>query len=202
MFCSRCGREVQPNAIYCSNCGAALAPTGAPIMAAEPFAAVQPVVTAEPLATSPRYAGFWRRFFALWVDSLLLCVLQLPVSLTIGQDLPFLFGSNGLPDFDALTASIGALALTNACTLLISWLYYALLESSATQATLGKLLLGVRVTDLEGRRIGFGRASLRWLARFVSNLTFGIGYVMAAFTSRRQTLHDLMTNTLVVKGRP
>jgi len=82
---------------------------------------------------------------------------------------------------------------------LIQWLYFALFESSRLQATPGKLLVGVKVTDMEGRRIGFGRATTRALAKGLSALLCYIGYLMAAFTAQRQALHDIMARTLVLK---
>ena len=81
------------------------------------------------------------------------------------------------------------------------WLYFAGLESSSRQATLSGPLLGVRVTDLEGERLTFTHATGRHFAMYVSAVTpFFIGYWMAFWTRRRQTLHDLLARTLVVKN--
>jgi Tfp pilus assembly major pilin PilA len=79
------------------------------------------------------------------------------------------------------------------------WFYYALMESSGQQATLGKRAVGIKVTDLEGNQISFGRATGRLAAHILSGVILGIGFAMAAFTSRRQTLHDKIAGTLVVK---
>jgi Tfp pilus assembly major pilin PilA len=81
------------------------------------------------------------------------------------------------------------------------WLYITGMHSSARQATVGKLALGIKVTDYRGERIGFARANWRFFAWIVSGLTFGVAYVMAGFTKRRQMLHDMMSKTLVVKKR-
>jgi uncharacterized RDD family membrane protein YckC len=81
----------------------------------------------------------------------------------------------------------------------LNWLYYALLESSAWQGTLGKKALGLEVTDLQGRRIGFGRASGRFFAKFISVLTLFIGFIMAGFTERKQALHDMIAGCLVIR---
>ena len=81
----------------------------------------------------------------------------------------------------------------------IGWLYYALQESSAAQATLGKRALGVRVTDLEGRRISFGRATGRLFAKIPSALILMIGFLMQPFTAKKQALHDIIAGTLVLK---
>jgi uncharacterized RDD family membrane protein YckC len=78
-------------------------------------------------------------------------------------------------------------------------LYFAALESTTLQASVGKLALGLRLADLEGRPITFARALLRRIARILSGFTFLIGYLMMLWTRRRQTLHDLMTGTLVLR---
>ncbi|MER3416968.1 MAG: hypothetical protein C4297_12250 [Gemmataceae bacterium] len=72
------------------------------------------------------------------------------------------------------------------------------MESSRTQATLGKMALGITVTDLEGNRIGFGKATGRFFGKIISALIFYIGFVMAAFTEKKQGLHDMMAGCLVV----
>jgi uncharacterized RDD family membrane protein YckC len=81
----------------------------------------------------------------------------------------------------------------------LNWLYYALLESSTWQATLGKKALGLEVTDVEGRRISFGRATGRFFAKIISALILFIGFIMAGFTERKQALHDMIAGTLVIR---
>lgn len=83
--------------------------------------------------------------------------------------------------------------------IVVSWLYYALSESSPKQATLGKQALGIVVTDLNGKRISFGKATGRYFGKYLSTITLFIGYLMAAFTDKNQALHDIMAGTLVVK---
>ena len=80
---------------------------------------------------------------------------------------------------------------------IVPWLYTALQECSTPQATFGKRLLFVQVTDLEGRRISFARASARFFGRLIP--TFGLGYLMALVTRRKQALHDLVARCLVVR---
>ena len=82
---------------------------------------------------------------------------------------------------------------------LVKWIYEALMESSSRQATVGKIALGLKVTDLEGKRISFSRASGRVFGKYISAMIFFIGYIMAGFTERKQALHDMIAGTLVVR---
>ncbi|MGC4090180.1 MAG: RDD family protein [Polyangiaceae bacterium] len=82
-----------------------------------------------------------------------------------------------------------------------SWLYFAIMESSPRQATVGKLALGLAVTDENGRRIGFGRATGRYFAKIISSIILLIGFMMVGWTARKQGLHDLIAGTLVYKSR-
>ena len=79
------------------------------------------------------------------------------------------------------------------------WLYYALMESSRFQGTLGKMAVQIKVTDLEGNRVSFGRATGRYFGKLVSALVLFIGYIMVAFTEKKQGLHDIMAGCLVVR---
>jgi uncharacterized RDD family membrane protein YckC len=146
----------------------------------------------EPLpAVATGYAGFWRRFLAYIIDSIILfAVLSL-------------FGVSGWPGDAEMKKIIEGTAQFNmnayAITLVAWWIYGAVLESSPWQATLGKMALGISVADSEGRRLSFGRALARNVAKLVSDFTLMIGYVMAAFTSRKQALHDIMTGCVLIK---
>ena len=81
----------------------------------------------------------------------------------------------------------------------LNWLYYALLESSAWQATLGKKALGLEVTDMQGLRIRFGRATGRFFAKIISSIILFMGFIMAGFTEKKQALHDMIAGTLVIR---
>lgn len=83
--------------------------------------------------------------------------------------------------------------------LMLSWIYYASMESSSWQATLGKKILGLRVTDLAGNRITFARASGRFFGKILSGMILGIGFLMAGFTARKQALHDILAGCLVLR---
>jgi len=80
----------------------------------------------------------------------------------------------------------------------VGWLYFAMMESSSTQGTLGKMALGIKVTDLNGGQIGFGKATGRYFGKIISALILLIGYIMVAFTEKKQGLHDMMAGCLVV----
>lgn len=134
------------------------------------------------------YAGFWLRFCAFVLDQVLLFVVNFFIGFVIG--------------FALASASKGAgVILIQVIGIVVSWLYYASMESSTKQATLGKMALGIVVTDLNGERIGFGKATGRYFGKIVSGLILCIGYIMAGFTERKQALHDMMAGTLVIKGR-
>jgi uncharacterized RDD family membrane protein YckC len=72
------------------------------------------------------------------------------------------------------------------------------MESSSRQATLGKMALGIVVTDMDGKRISFGRAVGRNLGKIISQIILFIGFLMVAFTQKKQGLHDIIANCLVV----
>jgi len=122
------------------------------------------------------YAGFWKRVAAALLDWLILGTVMEMVS-----NLPVIGHVDGAPE------------------LVIAWLYHAYLESSEYQATVGKMALGIVVTDLHGGRVSFGRATARFFAKLLSVITFFVGFIMAAFTERKQTLHDLVAECLVLK---
>ena len=144
------------------------------------------------------YGGFWRRVLAYIIDGIVLAVVLgmidavLGIGTTIGQ-LPGMSASYSYTADDR-GSSFLSVAL---------WLvYFAGMESSPMQATLGKKALGMVVTDLSGRRIGFLRGVGRYLAKFLSALILGIGFIMVAFTDRKRGLHDMLAGTLVWKGQP
>ena len=124
------------------------------------------------------YGGFWIRVVAAIIDGIVLAVIQFILNLFVD-------------DF----------AARNLINTVVGWLYYAGLESSARQATLGTMALGLAVTDLQGNRISFLRATGRYFAKILSALILLIGFIMVAFTEKKQGLHDMIAGTLVVKTR-
>ena len=204
MNCPNYGQPQPEDANFCSNCGAVLPaqttppaspqsqpegskptpeqpPQGSPGGYTDVIYAPDNVHFDNPQDSDynpgPSYAGFWKRLLALLIDGAILGVAGAILSSIFVRS-----GSNGTWFLSAL----------------LGWLYYSLMESSQSQATLGKQALGIKVTDLQGRRISFGRATGRYFAKFLSDITLGIGWLMAAFTEKKQALHDLVASTLVV----
>ena len=134
-----------------------------------------------------QYAGFWRRFVAMLIDSFILTLIQ------IGLVVLLVFSAE-----DIINQWGG---LIESLWLIFLWLYLAGMESSSKQATLGKMALGLQVTDLEGNRITFLRATGRMMAKLLSVMTLMIGYLMAAFTEKKQGLHDIVADCLVIKRK-
>lgn len=134
------------------------------------------------------YAGFWRRFVACFIDSVLLGVCSFIIGFIFG----FIYVS-------ITRTAAGAGIFGNILGILISWIYHAVLESSPKQATLGKMAIGIIVTDLEGERLSFARATGRHFAKILSAIILLVGYIMAGFTARKQALHDIIAGCLVIQ---
>jgi uncharacterized RDD family membrane protein YckC len=83
-------------------------------------------------------------------------------------------------------------------TLALIWGYYVGFEVSKYEATPGKIAMALRVTDLEGRRVGVIRSSIRHFAKLLTLATLSIGFFIAVFTRKRQTLHDLIAGCVVI----
>lgn len=186
MLCPECHKELVAGAINCSRCGASIQHRRAPM----------------------RYAGFWRRVAATFIDLALLSpivlgfreLVLLPVSpeeqlamrqLTSGQ----LSGKERQQVQQRFTARV---VYFWELAFFVGAPYFVLTESSTLRGTVGKYIMGLQVTDLNGRRIRIGRAFKRYLARLVSAMPAWYGFAMAGLTSRKQALHDFLAATLVV----
>jgi uncharacterized RDD family membrane protein YckC len=141
------------------------------------------------------YAGFLKRLGAVVLDWLILTA----VAWVAGFGLAVLFALGGGLETDESVDNFSA--FFSLVAFLGQWLYYAIMESSAWQATIGKRALGIIVTDDHGQRISFGRATGRYFAKILSAIVLLIGYIMAAFTEKKQGLHDMIAGTLVVVGK-
>lgn len=179
MHCPSCYRPISDTDRNCPSCGISLSVWNPP--------ASNPAARRARLDEERTFGGFWKRFAAYLIDSLILFVgsviLAVPLVLLLGTD----------------EASIERYELPlNLLSIVVGWLYFAIMESSERQATFGKQVLGIRVTDLDGERISFARASGRHFAKILSFLTLLIGFIMAGFTARKQGLHDMIAGTVVV----
>jgi len=159
-----------------------------------------------PAATvaTARYAGFWPRLGGWLIDQIIIAIpFNIVSDLLVSYNQPTVTtttdASNNIHIHwhgDWLT--LGVLLLASTIT---TWLYSSILQSSSRQATVGQRALGLIITDLDGNRISFARASGRYLATFLTSLTFGIGYLMVIWTKRKQTLQDMIAHTVVVPKR-
>jgi uncharacterized RDD family membrane protein YckC len=230
-FCTSCGSQVDQDTRFCNKCGQPVA-GGAPLaqtppVAATPYTPPPATYAAQPAAATPvyaqpaayaqaptsQYAGFWIRFVAYFVDSL---IVGIPMTVVIVV-VVMIFGAGSIaafksipanPDPDQIqaqlipmiTALIGAYAIFFVVVIVLSWLYFALMESSDRQATFGKAMLNLRVADANGNRLSFGHASGRFFSKIITGMVpFGIGYIMAGFTQKKQALHDFIAGTVVIR---
>lgn len=138
------------------------------------------------------YAGFWRRFAAYIIDVVI-------VSYFLNSLYWFLMNQVriGSRQYDMQETAVGIAFIP--ISIIVFWCYFSGLESSPLRATLGKLMLGIFVTDLNGQRISFGKATGRHFGKFISSFILTIGYLMAGFTEKKQALHDLMAGCLVLR---
>lgn len=155
------------------------------------------------------YAGFWLRFVAYLIDALLLNIINWMVIFPVMGFLGFGLGAavTGFDldsmtdgDFIAMATAIGGMLFAGGLIgTAINILYFTLMEASKYQATLGKLALGLKVTDTDGKQLDFIKALIRQVGKILSGIIFLIGYIMAGFTEKKQALHDMIAGTLVVK---
>jgi uncharacterized RDD family membrane protein YckC len=153
---------------------------------------IQPPAYPAPMfgtVTAVEYASFGARFGALVIDQIIVVVLGLILGF-VGGIVMAVSGST----------PTGGELIWNVLGILVTWIYYAGLESSSQMATLGKRVLGLKVTDLQGQRIDFARASGRHFGKILSALFLGIGFLMMIWDEKNQTLHDKMSGCLVVRG--
>ncbi len=199
LFCNRCGIANAPGSQFCSSCGTPMTPGAiagpSPSAAAAPQAGSYAAAPAYQAAgTGTHYGGFWIRVIAAIIDAIIVRVVISPITIMFGG-MSWLAGmGSGVPHLGMalLGGGISVLAIIAA-----GWLYEAFMESSSYQATLGKMIFGMKVTDLHGNRISFARATGRHFAKILSGMILCIGFIMAGLTERKQGLHDMLAGTLV-----
>ncbi len=207
MFCSRCGANVAEGAAFCASCGQPVGGVPPAPGAGMPQAGYAAAPAGANAAARPTvaYAGFWLRVVAAIIDGILIGIPMVPFYIAIfASMLPELRPTQN--PFELLPIILPRLFILMVIMLVASWLYWGLMESSAWQATLGKKALGLKVTDLEGRRATFGRTSGRFFAGrgagmfpYVGGLYFLISCICAGFTEKKQAIHDMIASCLVIR---
>ena len=197
--CEKCSADIPDGISSCAQCGTPVNVGQLGFVSVPPSAAPGEEISKapEPAASAwrPAYAGFWLRLAAFAIDVFLMFTSILLIASLSPARFEKLFPP--VTSFTELPQPSPAALLGLA---LFGCLYFAIFEASAWQATPGKRIFRLSVTDTRGRRLSFGRALLRNLARQLSGIFF-IGYVMIGFTAKKQALHDLLASTLVLRRR-
>ena len=146
------------------------------------------------------YAGFWKRLAAAWIDTLVTGAIWTIIAIIWSfYDFYYVFRLETFTTLEELKEEYAvAQGYSVAISLAIAWVYFSVFESSSKQGTLGKLAVGIKVTDMHGNRIGVGIAIGRNFCKLFSMLIVFIGFIMLAFTKRKQGLHDMMSGCLVI----
>ena len=189
--CASCGSPALPDGEFCLFCGDLLTESGRHLAVRPPSS-----TTIVPTTEGREYAGFWRRVWAGTIDVSLEILVALLISLII--DFGFSLAGRVLGIEHESAAYITG--FTFIVVLAVGgWLYAALSESSRYRATIGKRIMRLQVVTADGEKLNFGQASVRHVMKFLSLFTAGIGFLMAGFTKRRQALHDLPNDCLVIR---
>ncbi|HTW22300.1 MAG TPA: RDD family protein [Candidatus Baltobacteraceae bacterium] len=206
MICSSCGATVADGTAFCGSCGRPVigynVGQSAPVVQSAGMAV--PVGGVAPPGAA-FYAGFWLRFVAYLIDAgltlvvlgviaaIFFAIVGVGVFRNLAQE-----GNGSNPAFPV--AILGIIWFFSIVLIVASWLYFALMESSPRQGTLGKIAMSLAVTDMQGRPVTFGRASGRFFGKIVTGMIpLAIGYIMAGFTEKKQALHDMIASCLVVR---
>jgi len=199
MFCPKCGKETDASGKFCQWCGADIESVHSiPVAAMEEDEGPEVGV----------YAGLGRRFIACIVDIILILLIDVVVAGSLGlirglQNL-FFYAFQHVPASELTTegtsaALFGSIIAAYGITLIIvPWVYYAGFESSRSQATPGKVLMKLMVTDMEGNKASFARTTLRFFWKYLSLVIIFIGFIMIGFTKKHQGLHDKLSGCLVL----
>ncbi|MGH9782403.1 MAG: RDD family protein, partial [Candidatus Acidiferrales bacterium] len=189
---------------FCVQCGKPVVVSVPPALATA-YQSAPASTTGAVYAPQLFYAGFWLRFVAYLIDAVILgivCMVLIVVVIFASgiaamlRNLP----ENPTPDMFLRGAFVLAILALIAITTVITWLYYAWMESSPSQGTLGKMAMGLIVTDMQYQPVSFARASGRFFAKFITGLIpLWIGYIMAGFTAKKQALHDMIASCLVLR---
>ncbi len=154
-----------------------------------PYAPPSANITVDRPGSLGGHPGFWIRVAAHIIDAILMGIAGAVMGAIVGFSMATA-GNASAPQIELVANLLG---------IVLNWLYYAFMESSSSQGTLGKKALGIVVTDLQGRRISFARATGRYFGQIVSALTLCIGFMMCGWTERKQCLHDMMAGCLLYR---
>jgi uncharacterized RDD family membrane protein YckC len=197
--CGSCGNPMLPDGEFCLFCGDVLTEKSgkAPTITdhSNPQSVSGPDVPVE-----PEYAGFWLRVWAGAIDVFIEAIGAALLSAVVYYSMRWFVD----PSY-GLTATTASYVSGIAAIVLLSvgaWLYCAFSESSGRRATLGKRMMGLQVVTAQGDRLNFGQATVRHFMKFLSLFTAAVGFMMAGWTRRRQALHDMPTDTLVIRVAP
>jgi uncharacterized RDD family membrane protein YckC len=186
MFCGQCGTQNADTSRFCQQCGSPLplaatvgVPGFAPPVAVAARGAIPDLPTSE-------FGGFWMRFFARWVDSFITVVLAFAIGAIVG------LMSGGSAE-NRFTAGWSAGMLVS--------LVYEVAAPVLWGAHVGKLVFGYRIVTADGRRLNAGTSFLRYLCTYLSSIALFIGYLVAAFDAHKQTWHDKIAGTYVVRAK-
>lgn len=196
--CSNCGNPALPDGKFCLFCGDVLAE---PLGKASPIAghSNSKLQSNEPTPEPPEYAGFWLRVWAGAIDVILEALAALLLTLVVDLAMRIIGPHYGL---SRITASyVTGIAFIMVLTI-GAWLYCAFSESSTHRATLGKRIVGLQVVTASGDRLSFGQATVRHFMKFLSLFTAAVGFMMAGWTKRRQALHDMPSDCVVIRVPP
>jgi uncharacterized RDD family membrane protein YckC len=209
VYCSKCGSAISPTTAFCSTCGQAIsvvAPAAVPSLSPVDPSQYATVATVPVTYSGVAYAGFWLRFVAFLIDGfvtgILFVALLIPLFILTGAGAALSRISSGedISEQAGAFLAFGFIVGFFGITLGVRWLYYAFSESSSWQATLGKKMLNLTVTDMSGQPISFARASGRYFSKFITHLIpLEIGFIMAGFTEKKQAIHDMIASCLVLR---
>jgi uncharacterized RDD family membrane protein YckC len=219
MHCKHCGNKIDEDSRFCSFCGGQVVPIGKTIPTDLPSLnsdevayktsqkAERKIISSDDMLARDNfnqnqcsislsqynYAGFWLRFCAYWIDFVILFIIG-SIFLAI-IDYPVPYDAEG-PFY---LFGFAFMLVNNPISLIIRWLYFAMMESSSNQGTIGKMVMKLRVTDGNGQRVSLAKATRRHFGKLISGLLLGTGYFITLFTPRKQSLHDIMADCLVLR---
>jgi uncharacterized RDD family membrane protein YckC len=197
--CSNCGNPLLADGKFCLFCGDVLSDTTdkPSVVLRKPTETALALV---PAHRPPEYAGFWLRVWAGAIDIIMEALAALLLTVVVGYVVKVLTSRSGMsPITGSYLTGIAFIAILTVG----AWLYCAFSESSQWRATVGKRIIGLEVVDASGGKLTFGQASVRHFMKFLSLFTVAIGFMMAGWTKRRQALHDMPSDCVVIRvARP